>query len=315
MPFDPQVQEIHDRLERDPAPRLYTMSIGEARAADVASAVTSAGSADAVAQVTDLNFPGPAGRLPARVYRPDGDGPWPVLVYFFGGGWSLGTLDTCDGVCRRLTNAARCVTVAISYRLAPEHKFPAAVEDCYAGAAWVAAHAAELGGDARRMAVGGDSSGGNLAAAVTLLAKDRGGPAFVHQLLVYPNTDYQAGTDSMRDMSDQHFFNRRAVEWYWGMYLAAPRDGADPLASPLRATDLTGLPPATVITAEYDPLRDEGERYAARLAQAGVPVELTRYDGMPHGFFTMIGVLDTARIAVAAAAARLREASGDAAGT
>jgi acetyl esterase len=310
MPFDPQVQAIRDRLARDQAPRLYTMSIQDARAADVASAVDSAGPAEAVGDVADWEFPGPAGTLPIRVYRPEGAGPWPVLVYFYGGGWSLGTLDTCDGVCRSLTNAARCATVAVSYRLAPENKFPAAVEDCYAGAAWVAAHATELGVDAGRMAVGGDSSGGNLTAAVTLLARDRGGPAFVHQLLVYPNTDYQARTGSMKDMTDKHFFNPEAVEWYWGMYLASPEDGANPLASPLRADDLGGLPPATVITAEYDPLRDEGEHYAARLAEAGVPVELTRYDGMPHAFFTMTGVLDTARTAVAGAAARLCEAFG-----
>jgi acetyl esterase/lipase len=312
MPFHPQVQAMRDRLAAARAPRLYTMSIEDARAADLASAVASAGPVEPVGQVAERVFPGPAGERPARVYRPAGEGPWPVLVYFFGGGWSLGTLDTCDGVCRSLTNAARCVTVAVSYRLAPEHKFPAAVEDCHAGAAWVAAHAADLGVDAGRMAVGGDSSGGNLAAAVSLLARDQGGPALVHQLLVYPNTDYQAGTPSLRDMTDQHFFNAEAVRWYWGLYLASPEDGANPLASPLRAGDLSGLPPATVITAEYDPLRDEGERYAARLAEAGVPVELTRYDGMAHGFFTMAGDLEVAREAVAAAAARLRGAFGPA---
>jgi acetyl esterase/lipase len=312
MPFHPQVQAMRDRLAAGQAPRLYTMSIEDARAADLASAVASAGPVEPVGQVAERVFPGPAGDRPARVYRPAGEGPWPVLVYFFGGGWSLGTLDTCDGVCRSLTNAARCVTVAVSYRLAPEHKFPAAVEDCHAGAAWVAAHAADLGVDAGRMAVGGDSSGGNLAAAVSLLARDQGGPALVHQLLVYPNTDYQAGTPSLRDMTDQHFFNAEAVRWYWGLYLASPEDGANPLASPLRAGDLSGLPPATVITAEYDPLRDEGERYAARLAEAGVPVELTRYDGMAHGFFTMAGDLEVAREAVAAAAARLRGAFGPA---
>jgi acetyl esterase len=310
MPFDPQVQAMRDRLAHEAPPRLYTMTIDEARAADVASAVASAGPREQVAGVTDRQIPGPAGNLPIRIYRPAGPSPWPALVYFYGGGWSLGTLDTCDGVCRALTNAARCVSVAVSYRLAPEHKFPAAVQDCYAGASWVAAHAAELGVDAGRIAVGGDSSGGNLAAAVTLLARDRGGPGFVHQLLVYPNTDYQAGTDSMRDMADSPFFNPTAVDWYWGLYLSSPADGANPLASPLRAADLRGLPPATVITAEYDPLRDEGERYAARLAEAGVPVELTRYDGVPHAFFTMIGVLDAARAAVAAAASRLRAAFG-----
>lgn len=229
-------------------------------------------------------------------------------MYFYGGGWSLGTLDTCDGVCRMLTNAAGCVTVAAGYRLAPEHKFPAAVEDCHAGAQWAAAHATELGADPARLAVGGDSSGGNLAAAVALRARDLGGPAITHQLLVYPNTDYQAGTPSMREIADEHFFNPASVRWYWGMYLASPEDGANPLASPLRADDLSGLPPATVITAEYDPLRDEAELYAGRLQAAGVPAEIIRYDGMMHGFFTMVGVLDTARTAVLEAADRLRSA-------
>jgi acetyl esterase len=200
------------------------------------------------------------------------------------------------------------VTVSVGYRLAPEHKFPAAVEDCYAGTAWAAAHAAELGGDPARLAVGGDSSGGNLAAAVALMARERGGPAITHQLLVYPNTDYLADTPSMRDISDTYFFNPASVRWYWGLYLATPEDGANPLASPLRADDLTGLPAATVITAEYDPLRDEGELYAKKLAAAGVAAEIVRYDGMIHGFFTMVGTLDTARTAVLDAAERLRRA-------
>jgi acetyl esterase len=312
MPLDPQVKAIRDRLELDRVPNLYTLTIEEARAQDVASARSSAGHVEPVAGVVEREIPGPAGPQRIRIYQPDAPGPWPVLVYFFGGGWSLGTLDTCDGVCRMLTNAAGCATVAVSYRLAPEHKFPAAVEDSYSGAAWVVEHAADIGADPARVAVGGDSSGGNLTAAVTLLAAQRGGPRFAHQLLVYPNTDYQAGTPSMRDCNDQNFFNPKAVEWYWGLYLASPEDGANPLASPLRAPDLRGLPPATVITAEFDPLRDEGERYAQRLAEAGVPVQVTRYDGMVHAFFTMTGILDVATQAVHAAAGRLREAFGTA---
>lgn len=306
MPLHPQVQAMRDRLARDNVPNLYTLGIEEARAADIRSAIATAGDVEPVAEVKELSIPGPVGPLDARMYRPDGAGSLPVLVYFFGGGWSLGTLDTSDAVCRMLTNAAGCVSIAVSYRLAPEHKFPAAVEDCYAGTAWIAAHADELGVDAARLAVGGDSSGGNLAAAVALLARERGGPALAHQLLVYPNTDCQADTDSMRDVTDQHFFNPNAVAWYWGMYLGSAQDGANPLASPLRSTDLSGLPAATVITAEYDPLRDEAELYGQRLDQAGVPTEIIRYDGMMHGFFTMVGVLDTARSAVLAAADRLR---------
>jgi acetyl esterase len=306
----PQVRALREQLARDRAPHLTTLTIDQARAADLAAITAGAGGGEAVGEVTEVAA-GDGLRL--RVYRPacpgsGSTGPWPVLVYFFGGGWSLGTLDTCDGICRKLTNAAQVVTVAVSYRLAPEHKFPAAVEDCYAGTAWAAAHASELGGDPARLAVGGDSSGGNLAAAVALLARERGGPAIAHQLLVYPNTDYQADTPSMRDFCDQYFFNPASVRWYWGMYLAAPDEGANPLASPLRAGDLSGLPPATVITAEYDPLRDEGEMYARRMQDAGVPAEIIRYDGMIHGFFTMTGVLDTARTAVLDAAERLRQA-------
>jgi acetyl esterase len=304
----PQVLAIRERLERDKVPHLTTLTIEQARAADLAAVVSGGGSAEPVGDVTETTIPGQDPGLRVRVYRPAGTGPWPLLVYFFGGGWSLGTLDTCDGICRMLTNAARCLTVSVGYRLAPEHKFPAAVEDCYAGTAWAASHAAELGADPARLAVGGDSSGGNLAAAVALMARERGGPALAHQLLVYPNTDYQAGTPSMRDVCDEYFFNPASVRWYWGLYLAAPQDGANPLASPLRAADVTGLPAATVITAEHDPLRDEGELYAKKLAQAGVPAEVVRYDGMIHGFFTMVGDLDTARTAVLDAAERLRTA-------
>jgi acetyl esterase/lipase len=301
----PQAQAIRDRIRRDHVPHLSTLSIEQARAADRAAAAAGTGEAEPVAKVKDVTLPGPAGDIRARVYRPDSGDRLPLLSYYFGGGWSLGTLDTCDGVCRMLTNAARCVTVSVEYRLAPEHKFPAAVEDCYAGAAWAVAHADELGADATRLAVAGDSAGGNLAAAVCLLARERGGPAIAHQLLAYPNTDYQSDTTSMREVNDEYLFNPASVRWYWGMYLATPEDGANPLASPLRAEDHRGLPPATVITAEYDPLRDEGEAYAAKLRDAGVAAETIRYNGMMHGFFTMTGQLDTARVAVHTAASRL----------
>jgi acetyl esterase len=308
VPYHPEVRAIRDQAERDQAPKLYTLSLAEARAADLAAVTAGAGRGEPVSRVLELTIPGPGGELPIRVYQPGGAGPWPALVYYFGGGWTLGALDTADGVCRRLTNAAGCVTVAVGYRLAPEHKFPAAVHDCHAGAAWVAEHATEIGADPAWLAVGGDSAGGNLAAAVTLLARDRGGPALAHQLLVYPNTNYESATPSMREVTDENFFNPKSVHWYWQHYLASPADGASSLASPLRAPDLSGLPPATVITAEYDPLRDEGEQYAERLRAAGVPVDLTRYAGMIHGFFTMSGVLDGARQAVAHAAAQLRAA-------
>jgi len=308
--FHPQVQAIRDRLEAEPVAPLYTLPIEAARARDVKAATTTAGSLEPVAHVSDFVIPGEAGDLAARVYRVADGAKLPALVYFFGGGWSLGTLDTSDAVCRMITNRARCASIAVSYRLAPEHKFPAAVSDCYRGLSWVAAHGDELGIDKDRIAVGGDSSGGNLAAAVALLAKERGGPRLIHQLLVYPNTDAAADTASMREMTDELFFNVKSVKWYWGMYLDTQEDGANPLASPLRAADLSGLPPATVITAEFDPLRDESELYAKRLAEHGVPAEVIRYDGVMHGFFTMVGILDTASEAVSAAATRLASAFG-----
>jgi acetyl esterase len=314
MPFHPQVQELWNRAEADGTPPLYTLSLEQAREADLEAVAAGSGPPEPVGRVEELVIPGPGGDLPGRLYTSAGGGIRPVVIYFFGGGWTLGTLDTCDAVCRSLTNGVGCATVSVGYRLAPEHKFPAAVEDCYNGTAWVAANADRLGVDASRLAVAGDSAGGNLAAAVTLLARERGGPPIAHQLLVYPNTDYRADTPSMREMTDEHFFNRKSVSWYWGHYLTSAADGDNPLVSPLRARDLGGLPPATVITAEYDPLRDEGERYAARLAEAGVPTQARRFDGMVHGFFTMIGTLDGAREAMAYAVERLSGALADRAG-
>jgi acetyl esterase len=295
------------RIAADARP-LYELSLAEARAADLADIQAASGDVEPVSHVEDRTFPGPAGELPVRIYRPDHDGPLGTLVYFFGGGWTLGGIDTSDGVCRALANAAGCQVVTPGYRLAPEHKFPAAVHDCFTAVSWVAENAGPLG--VARIAVGGDSAGGNLAAATTLLAREKG-VALAAQLLVYPNTCYHADTESLRDNDDRWMFNRSSVDWYWRNYLSTPDDGRDPLVSPLLAEDLGGLPPALVITAEYDPLRDEGERYAERLREAGVPVELTRYAGLAHGFFTMSGVLDGARAAVRQAAEYLRKTVSD----
>ncbi len=312
MAFDPQFQALYQaRTGQDVRP-LYTMTLAEARAADLAAIQADAGTPEPVAEVVNRFFPGPQGPLPVRIYRPTAPegpapGPLPVLVYFFGGGWTLGSLDTGDAICRSLTNAVGCLTVAVGYRLAPEHVFPAAVHDCFAAVRWIADQAAELGADPARIAVGGDSAGGNLSAAVTLLARDAGGPALAAQLLVYPNTDHLADTGSRRENTDPLLFNDKSVQWYWDNYLATPEDGANPLASPLRAADLSGLPPALVVTAEYDPLRDEGEAYAQRLRESGVPVELARYSGVPHGFFAMAGSLDAGRRAIQQAAGYLRD--------
>ncbi|MFC8454142.1 alpha/beta hydrolase [Kitasatospora sp. NPDC057223] len=311
MPLHPQAQALRERRSQSGAPPLYTLTPAEARAADLADIQAAAGTPEPVAAVEEHRIPGPGGPLALRLYRPAGvpdTGPLPALLYLFGGGWTLGSLDTSDALCRRLANAAGCVTASVGYRLAPEHPFPAAVQDCRAAVRLLSGQAAALGIDPGRIAVGGDSAGGNLAAALALLCRAEGGPALRHQLLVYPNTDHRADTPSLRENDDPMLFNRRSVQWYWGHYLAAAADGDDPLASPLRAADLSGLPPATVITAEYDPLRDEGEQYADALRAAGVPVDARRYDGMPHGFFAMAGVLDAGGEAQQYAADRLREA-------
>jgi acetyl esterase len=305
VPLDPQLQAMRDQRERDNVPPLYAMSLADARAADLASIQASGGEPEPVGEVTDLTIAGPGGELPLRLYRPASGRPRPALLYFFGGGWVLGTIDTADGVSRSLANSSGALVVVPGYRLAPEHPFPAAVDDCYAALRWVAGHAAEIGADPARLAVGGDSAGGNLAAAVALRAR-AGGPALAGQLLVYPNTDQLADDESMRAADDPFLFNRRSVAWYRQHYLARPGDAANPLASPLRAESLAGLPPALVITAEYDPLRDQGEAYARRLADDGVPVELRRYQGMVHGFFTMAGTVPASRAAIAQAASRLR---------
>jgi acetyl esterase len=301
------MQAMRDRRRDEDVPPLYTLSVEQAREADLASIQADAGEPEPVYRVDNRRIRGPAGLMPVRVYRPRRRGPLPALVYFFGGGWTLGSIDTSDGICRSLANAADCVVVVPGYRLAPEWKFPAAVEDCYAAVQWVARSAARIGVDPTRLAVGGDSAGGNLAAAVALLARDRGGAELVGQLLVYPNTDYSANDRSMRENADPYLFNQTSVAWYWNHYLARKADGRNPLASPLRAGDHSGLPPALVITAEYDPLRDQGERYAKRLARAGVPVQRRRYDGMAHGFFAMSGILDAGKQAIAQAAEQLSE--------
>ena len=245
-----------------------------------------------------------AGGVPVRIFQGTAEPRAPALVYCFGGGWVTGGLDAVEPSCRRLANAARCAVAAVGYRLAPEHPFPAALDDCLRATSWLAEHAAELDVDPRRLAIGGASAGGNLATLVCLRARDTGLPALTSQLLVYPVTEYLAETPSMRDCSDACFLDARSLAWYWSLYLRDPRDAGD--AAPLRARDLRRLPPALVITAEHDPLRDEGELYAVRLRAAGVAAEVARYRGMVHGFFSM-SQLPASRAALALAAASLRK--------
>lgn len=266
---------------------------------------------EAVGAVEDRTVPGPAGPVPVRVYRPAGstEAALPVVAFFHGGGWVVCDLDSHDGMCRAICNASACAVVAVDYRLAPEHRFPAGVEDAYAVTAWLGEHAAEVGGDASRLAVCGDSAGGNLAAVVSLMARDRGGPAIGLQVLVYPVIDFRFDTPSHLDPGDPKVLQSDEVRYYWYEYLTNEVDGLDPYASPIRAASLAGLPPALVILAEHDPLRDEGAAYAARLESEGVPVTVTLYDGMFHSFVTFLDALPEARTAVGEIAGALRNSA------
>jgi acetyl esterase len=232
------------------------------------------------------------------------------LVFFHGGGWVVCNIDTHDTLCRSLANAARYIVVSVDYRLAPEHKFPAAVEDCLAATTWVRQAAGEIGVDPDHVVVGGDSAGGNLATVVSLLLRDAGQPLPRFQVLIYPVTDVCLETESYKANGEGYNLTRSMMQWFFDCYLNSAEDAADWRVSPLRARDLRGLPPALVITAEFDPLRDEGEAYAARLEEAGVPVTLTRYDGMIHPFIRRIHRFDQARAAFNQIVAALKQVSG-----
>jgi acetyl esterase len=307
MPLDPQAQRVVDQMAALNLKPVEESTPAEAR--DSIRVRTAAlGPFEDVAAVADHRVPVAGGEVTVRAYSPGGSGPHPALVYYHGGGWVIGDLDTHDGLCRSLTNAARCAVLSVDYRLAPEWRYPVAVEDSYAALTWVVANAARLGIDPRRVAVGGDSAGGNLATVMALMARERRGPALVHQVLIYPVTDHRLDTPSYVENATGYVLTREGMRWFWNHYLAREAEGREPHASPLRAPSLAGLPPALVITAECDPLRDEGEAYAARLRDAGVPVTLTRYSGMFHGFVRMTRILDKARTALDEIAGSLQKA-------
>jgi acetyl esterase len=307
MPLDPQAQKIVDALAALNLKPVEESTPAEARES-MKSRTAALGPVEDVAAVADHRVPVAGGEIALRLYSPGGPGPHPALVFYHGGGWVIGDLDTHDGICRSLANAARCAVASVDYRMAPEHRYPVAAEDSYAGFQWVLGHAARLGIDPRRVAVGGDSAGGNLAAVVSLMARDRKAPAPIFQALVYPVTDCNLDTPSYRENATGYILTREGMRWFFGHYLAREEQGREPYASPLRATSLAGLPPALVQTAEYDPLRDEGEAYAARLRDAGVPVTVTRYPGVFHGFLRMTNILDKARAARDEIAGALRKA-------
>jgi acetyl esterase len=301
--INPQAQQILDGKAASGAPPLWEVTPEEGRAG-VAANVALIGPGPAVASVRDIVIPGQAGGIPARVYSPVPDAPG-VVVYYHGGGWVLGSPDLWDASVRALTVASGCDVVSVDYRLAPEHVFPAAVDDAYDALVWTAESLA----NGRPLVVAGDSAGGNLAAVSALRARGAGGPSLALQVLVYPVTDYDLDRKSYHQYDGTEFIvNRRDMAWFWDQYTPDHAARANPYASPLRASDLSGLPPAYVVTAEHDPLRDEGFAYADRLRAAKVPVEHRHYGTQIHGFFTFVNLLDDGDKAVAEAGAAIRAA-------
>ena len=306
MPVDPQIRALLDRGTGVPA--THTLQVAEARRQYEARIALMA-PPPPMAKVLERSIDGPGGAMKLRVYTPAGSGPFPLMMFFHGSGFVLCSLDTHDGMCRNLASGIGCVVVSVDYRLAPEHKFPKGPDDCLAATRWAADHAAELGIDPARIMVAGDSAGGNMAAVTALRLRDEGGPKLCGQMLLYPVTDYHTpGTPSYAENADGYGLTRDTMEWFWGHYLTSPTEAENPHASPLRARDVTGLPPAYVTSAEYDPLRDEAERYGMRLRQAGVPTEITRFPGMNHGFLFWVGIVGAADSAMAEACAWARQA-------
>jgi acetyl esterase len=311
MALHPQAKAFLDMLASAGRPPIEQLPVPEARTLALAL-IDFSGPEEPIAEVHNRSISGPGGSTPVRVYRPVKKETLPVLVYFHGGGFVICNLDTHDRQCRSLANASGCAVISVDYRLAPEHKYPAAVDDAYAATRHIAEHAAEFGVDPNRIAVGGDSAGGNLATVVSLLSRDQGGPRLKFQLLIYPLVDFYDESPSMQQYSKDHFLTRESMDWFTENYLPNREAGLEPSASPMNAANLKGLPPAMIITAECDPLRDQGEAYARKLQSAGVQVALKRYEGMIHPFFQFGGVLDTARVAMADAGSAIRRALGTA---
>ena len=310
MAIDPQVRALLDAMAANTeTPKIIELPPAGARELYRGMAAQLDLSGLPIGKTEDRVIAGPAGDIPIRIYTPvaAGSGGLPALVYFHGGGWVIGDLETHDALCRTLANESGCKVIAVDYRLAPEHAFPAAAEDALAAVAWVEANATSIGVDATRIAVAGDSAGGNLAAVVSQLARDARGPRISFQMLIYPVTDTNVDTRSYRDFGSGYFLERDSMIWFFNHYLGEG-NREDPRVAPLKAASLAGLPPAYVVTAGFDVLRDEGRAYAEALREAGVAVEYLNYEGMIHGFFNLQAALDVSREAVKAASKALAEA-------
>jgi acetyl esterase len=311
MPLDPTVRKLLDMAAASGRPAINSLPPPEARQMmrDTRAPVQGAFLDSVVAQ--DRRIPGPAGEIPVRIYRPRiaaAGARLPLLVYYHGGGWVIGDIETHHTMCQRLSEAGELVVVSVDYRLAPEHRFPACVDDCWAATVWAAANAASIGAEGTKVAVGGDSAGGNLAAVMALMARDRGGVDIGFQLLLYPAVDALANTGSLAKNADGYLLTREAMVWFYDHYIPNAADRSDWRASPLRARTFAGLPPALIVTAGFDPLLDEGRLYADRLAHDGVTVEYVEHGSMIHGFLGMPGVLPQARRGLAMAGQAVREA-------
>jgi acetyl esterase len=307
----PQARALLRLIEEKGVPPTHTLSVAEARAVYRDRRSFTQPEPPPVGSVRDLEARGPGGPIPLRSYRPagsDADAALPVLVYYHGGGWVIGDLDTHDTLCRQLANLSGCAVIAVDYRMGPEHRFPAAADDCIAATHWVRANAAALKVDAGRLAVGGDSAGGNLAAVVALAARDSGDLPIAFQLLIYPATDQRRGAPSHTTNGEGFLLTRDTMTWFHDHYIADPGQDLDWRASPLLHADHSRLPPAFVLTAGYDPLRDEGLQYAQKLSEAGNQAALVSFERQIHGFILMGRVIDEANVAVQLCAAQLRQA-------
>jgi acetyl esterase len=308
VPVDPHIAAVLEMMDRSGVPPMYegTPEAGRAQFLALTAGGRTPEHLVPVASVEDVTVPGADGELRARVYRPDGEGPVPTVAFFHGGGWVIGDLESHDNQARSICRHSRAVVVSVDYRLAPEHRFPAAAEDAVAAARWIAGHLDRFGGDAR-LGIAGDSAGGNLAAVAVQQLTAEGVPV-TGQFLIYPAVDSAGDYASRVENAKGYFLEQPTMDWFYGHYVGEWDDAADPRLSPLRAADLAGLPPAVIVTAEYDPLRDEGEAYGAALRAAGVSADVRRFDGLIHGFFDMTTFSPAAQGAVEQSCARFGEA-------
>ncbi len=316
MPLDSQTQAILDQAKESGAPALHELPVEEARAALKEMSRTLDVEKFEIRDVQDRTIQGPAGDIPIRIYWPDttdSKGSLPILMLYHGGGFALGDIDTHDHMARHYCKHGEVIVISVDYRLAPEHPFPAGIEDCYAALCWASENANEIGGNNSHLAVTGDSAGGNISAVICQLAKERKGPAIAFQALVYPCATMETKTKyASRETfgSGDYFLGQKDIEWLNSMYFADPDDATSTAAAPIHAADLSGLPQALVITAGFDPLSDEGEDYANRLKEAGVQAEHVRFEGTIHGFMSFAGAIDAGRKGLALVSSRLKEVLG-----